>query len=99
MSNAAKFSPEGAVVELRLLAEQQDWRIEVVDHGIGIPESFKARIFGSFEQADHTDTRQKGGTGLGLNITKTMVEMMEGQIGFDSKEGQGSCFWLRFAAL
>jgi PAS domain S-box-containing protein len=99
MSNAAKFSPAGEAVELRILAQNQAWRVEVSDRGPGIPQAFRSQIFGTFAQADNSATRQKGGTGLGLNITKTMVELMEGQIGFDTEEGVGSTFWIMFQAL
>ncbi|PRC93838.1 ATP-binding protein [Solimicrobium silvestre] len=99
LSNAAKFSPSGAEVELRLCKAEHHWRIEVHDTGPGIPEEFRGRIFGAFAQAEDANTRQKGGTGLGLNITKIMVEKMDGKIGFDSEEGQGATFWVSFTAL
>jgi PAS domain S-box-containing protein len=93
LSNAAKFSPERDVVEVTLEDLGADLRVSVHDHGSGIPESFRTRIFGRFAQADSTAARQKGGTGLGLAISKRLVEMMQGRIGFDSREGGGSTFW------
>ncbi|HEX5843398.1 MAG TPA: PAS domain S-box protein [Pseudomonas sp.] len=93
LSNAAKFSPSGQPVEVSVEPRGAALRVSVRDHGAGIPEAFKARIFSKFSQADATDTRQKGGTGLGLAISKQLIEHMAGQIGFDSAEGQGSCFW------
>jgi two-component system sensor histidine kinase VicK len=93
LSNAAKFSPPGQSVEV-LLEQRGTWlRVSVRDHGPGIPEVFKPRIFSSFSQADGSDTRQQGGTGLGLAISKELIERMDGRIGFDSHEGQGACFW------
>ena len=68
-------------------------RISVHDKGPGIPEAFRSRIFGRFNQADSTATRQKGGTGLGLAICKRLVELMQGHIGFHDREGGGTTFW------
>jgi signal transduction histidine kinase len=69
-------------------------RISVSDDGPGIPETFHARIFEKFSQADASSTREKGGTGLGLHIAKRFVEHMHGRIGFDSAPGRGSTFWI-----
>ncbi len=99
MSNAAKFSPKGAVVSLTLRLVEQDWRVDVIDKGPGIPVSFHAAIFSSFSQADNSDTRQKQGTGLGLKISKSMVELMHGKIGFETEEGKGTCFWISFPRI
>ncbi len=99
ISNAVKFSIAGNEVDLTVIKSNNQWRIEVRDHGVGIPESFRPRIFGTFAQAEDVNTRQKGGTGLGLHISKTMVEKMDGHIGFESEEGVGSVFWISFAAM
>jgi len=93
LSNAAKFSPEGEVVAITTEEVAGRLRIGVHDKGPGIPEAFRARIFGRFNQADSTATRQKGGTGLGLAICKRLIEMMQGQIGFHDREGGGTIFW------
>ena len=93
LSNAAKFSPAGEVVEVRLEQLAHSARIEVLDKGRGIPEEFSQRIFEKFSQADASDTREKGGTGLGLAITKDLVEKMGGRIGYTSTLGEGSCFY------
>lgn len=63
------------------------------DRGPGIAAEFRSRIFEQFAQADSSDTREKGGTGLGLAISRQLMERMEGRIGFDSVEGQGSTFY------
>ena len=68
-------------------------RVEVTDHGRGIPRSFQPRIFQKFSQADGSDSRLRGGTGLGLAISKELIERMGGRIGFRSVEGQGSTFY------
>jgi PAS domain S-box-containing protein len=93
LSNAVKFSPEGQVVEITAEERGDTLRVGVHDRGPGIPEAFRPRIFGRFNQADSTTSRQKGGTGLGLAICKRLVEMMHGKIGFDDRAGGGTTFW------
>lgn len=93
MSNAAKFSPEGETVTIGAKRVSEMIRIYVSDVGPGIPESFRERIFERFTQADSTDVRQQGGTGLGMAISKAIVEKHGGHIGFDSIMGQGSTFY------
>jgi len=98
LSNAAKFSPEGEAVQITT-EDRGDWlRIAVNDRGPGIPEAFRARIFGRFTQADSTTSRHKGGTGLGLAICKRLIEMMQGRIGFHDREGGGTTFWFELPA-
>jgi PAS domain S-box-containing protein len=93
LSNAAKFSPEGGVVEITTEDDGHYVRVGVHDRGSGIPEAFRSKIFGRFTQADSTATRQKGGTGLGLAICKRLIELMQGRIGFEDRAGGGSTFW------
>lgn len=93
LSNAAKFSPSGgAVVEVRIAPWQGGVRLSVVDHGVGIPEAFRSRIFERFAQVDASDRRQKGGTGLGLSICRSIVEAHQGRIGFEATPGGGTTF-------
>jgi len=97
LSNAVKFSPENSEVKLNVRETEWDdgtgtYRFEIVDFGIGISEEQAARLFRPFEQADGSITRNYGGTGLGLVICKTLVEMMGGTIGLQSKPGKGSIF-------
>ncbi len=98
LSNAAKFSPEGSTVQVQMRVENGSVQVAVNDNGPGIPEGFRNRIFGRFAQADMSYTRQKGGTGLGLAICKRLVELMEGNLGFDDREGGGSTFWFELPA-
>ncbi|WP_298442662.1 two-component sensor histidine kinase BarA [uncultured Ferrimonas sp.] len=97
IGNAIKFTEQGSVkVCLELADEPGDnilLRGEVSDTGIGIPEQQKAKLFQAFGQADSSITRRFGGTGLGLVITKRLVNQMDGQIGFSSQRQQGSTFW------
>jgi PAS domain S-box-containing protein len=99
LSNAAKFSPAGSVINVYTKLTPTHIRICVQDHGSGIPEEFQTRIFGKFLQADSSVTRHQGGTGLGLHITKQIVEQMGGNIGFDTEIGKGTIFWIEFPLL
>ena len=95
--NAIKFTDSGKVEINVILAEETEShvtvRFDVKDTGIGIPADRMDRLFKSFSQADASTTRQYGGTGLGLAISKQITELMGGQIGVKSKEGEGSTFF------
>ncbi len=96
VGNAIKFTEHGRVdVYIRPVGQghPQRLRFEVVDTGIGIPETAQARIFDSFTQADPSVTRRFGGSGLGTTIAKQLIEALGGQIGLHSREGEGSTFW------
>ncbi|HWX49247.1 MAG TPA: response regulator [Roseomonas sp.] len=99
LSNAAKFSPAGGVVEVSLVVDAGSVTFRVRDHGPGIPQEFRGRIFQRFAQADSSDVRQKGGTGLGLSISRAIVEHHAGQIGFEDAEGGGTCFFFSLPRL
>lgn len=99
LSNAAKFSPAGSVVELSLQVEVGDVTFRVRDHGPGIPQAFRGRIFQRFAQADSSDVRQKGGTGLGLSISRAIVEHHAGSMGFTDAEGGGTVFFFTLPRL
>ncbi|GAB7538513.1 ATP-binding protein [Burkholderia sp. 3C] len=92
LSNAIKNSPAGGAVEIRGHADGTRARIAVRDHGGGIPEAFRARIFEKFSQADERDRRVGTGTGLGLHITQVLVERMHGRVGLVSTPGHGAEF-------
>ena len=86
LSNAIKFSPAGDEVNISISRHRQGFRVSVKDHGRGIPEEFRPRIFQRFAQADSSDTRDKGGTGLGLSITKAIIERHGGDIDYFSQK-------------
>lgn len=92
LSNAIKFSPPDATVTVTVGSDGEQATVSVADQGPGIPQEFRARIFQKFAQADSTDSRQKGGSGLGLSICKSIVEEHGGTIGFTSETGKGSTF-------
>lgn len=109
ISNAVKFTDDGGVsieTAVRLearphqdnaaLSEPDDGvmlRFEVADTGIGVPAGMRDKLFQEFSQADGTDKRAHQGTGLGLAICKRLVELLDGEIGFEPREGGGSLFW------
>ena len=93
LSNAAKFSRKGGLIDVRILQQEKVIRIEVQDYGEGIPLEFQSRIFGKFAQAENDATRRHSGTGLGLNISHKLIEKMNGKIGFTTEVGQGTTFW------
>jgi len=97
ISNAVKFTEEGSVeiaASHRNLADGSiELRVEVVDSGIWILPDVQERLFNPFVQADSSISRKYGGSGLGLAICKQLCTMMDGAIGLDSAQGQGSTFW------
>ncbi len=92
ISNAVKFSKSGDHVQITARRWGRLARITIQDHGPGIPEEFRARMFTKFAQADSSDTRQRGGTGLGLVIAKEITERHGGRLWFDSAPGEGTAF-------
>ena len=99
LSNAIKFSPRSAEVIVRIEHCDRTVRILVRDHGPGIPEAYRKSIFEKFVQVDATNTRLIGGTGLGLNIVKQIVERLDGEIDFEAAPGGGTIFCLMLGAL
>ncbi|MDR1028054.1 MAG: response regulator [Clostridiales Family XIII bacterium] len=97
LSNAVKFTPEKGVIRLSVRCTEKKTGvctllIDVTDNGIGISKEQQSRLFSSFEQADSSTSRKFGGTGLGLVISKRIIEMMNGEIRIESKPGKGSTF-------
>ena len=92
VSNAIKFTPGGKGVTLGL-AQRPGWaRLSVTDEGPGIPPAFQSRVFERFAQADAADSRQRSGSGLGLSISKAIIEEHGGTIGFETRAGAGTRF-------
>jgi len=96
LSNAIKFSPAGGQVVVGIEKRGRDIRVSVRDHGPGIPDQFKSRVFERFAQADNLDTRTKGGAGLGLSIVKQIVMRLCGDVGFADAPGGGTIFHFEF---
>ncbi|MBC7982987.1 MAG: PAS domain-containing sensor histidine kinase [Candidatus Obscuribacterales bacterium] len=94
LSNAAKFSPPRADVEIGVIVTKESCRIFVRDYGPGIPDDFHSKIFGKFCQANSTDQRAKSGTGLGLTISKSIIEQLGGTISYETAAGMGATFFL-----
>jgi len=94
LTNAIKFSPRNKTIEVETKVEGMFGKLSVRDHGTGIPEEFQKSIFGKYEQASREDSTEKGGSGLGLAISKKLIEAQQGRMGFSSKLGEGSTFWL-----
>ncbi len=93
-TNAIKYSPDGAEIILRVEKPSSDsTRFAVIDKGYGIEHNEIEKLFGRFQQLDSSDKRAKGGTGLGLFISKSLVELHGGHIGVESTPGLGSTFW------
>ena len=96
LSNALKFSQSGGSISINVEPLDDRVRISVKDTGIGIPDGSKSEVFGRFSQIDSSDQRQVGGAGLGLNITKRIVEKHKGEIDYVSQLGQGTTFFVEF---
>jgi signal transduction histidine kinase len=96
LSNAAKFSHEGGLVWVDAARDGDDCVVRVIDRGIGIPASFRPRLFQRFAQADPSDARSHAGTGLGMAIAKELTQAMGGRIHFESEEGVGTTFYVAF---
>jgi signal transduction histidine kinase len=94
ISNASKFSSDGDEVVVGASVNGDMVRLFVRDHGAGIPPGAREKVFGRFSQLDSSDQRRTGGTGLGMNISREIVEAMGGMIDYDSEVGKGSTFYV-----
>ncbi len=97
LGNAVKFTARGEIIVRVTEAKQTDSQVwlhcRITDTGIGIPAETQKHLFEAFRQGDGSHTRRFGGTGLGLAISKRIVDLMGGDIGFESVAEQGSSFW------
>lgn len=94
MNNAIKYSPDGGVVTCRLLETHNQVIISISDQGLGIPRADLGHVFDRFFRVDKARSRAQGGTGLGVAISKEVVQMLGGRIWVDSVEGKGSTFYI-----
>lgn len=99
LSNAAKFSYQNEPVNVYIERRKSLIRVSITNKGYGIPEDSFSKIFQSFSQVDSSDARQKGGTGLGLNISKSIIEKMGGSIGFDSELNGHTTFYFELPEM
>lgn len=99
LSNAVKHAPSGSEVQVRLTGCAFGWRLEVQDQGPGVSLAFRKRLFEKFAQEDSSDRRIYGGTGLGLYISKMLMERMGGRIGLMSPSELGACFYIELPAV
>ena len=97
LSNAVKFSPAGSTVTVRVVPGPSMAEFQVEDRGRGVPPALREAIFERYRQVEASDSRRKGGVGLGLAICKSIVEQHGGSIGVRDAEGAGSTFWFRIA--
>ena len=99
LANAIKFSPQGTTVSLRAERRREELLVSVADQGRGIPADRLDVIFERFKQVDSSDSRDKGGTGLGLPICRSIVHQHGGDIWVESTPGEGSTFFFTLPAL
>jgi len=95
ISNAIKFSPVGESIHLKCVNEASYIQISVIDHGIGIPDDMKDKVFNMFTDAKRAGTIGEKSFGLGLSICKQIIEKHHGKIWFESKPGKGTTFHIR----
>ena len=88
VTNASKFSPAGAAINMGTVVEDGDLKMTVTDHGVGIPLAAQPQIFEAFYRVDNEETRSVPGTGVGLYITASIVKLHGGTINVESEPGR-----------
>jgi two-component system OmpR family sensor kinase len=98
LGNARRYSPEGTAIELEVGVDADRGRgwIAVVDHGEGIPESIREKVFQRFWRADTSRARETGGSGLGLSIVASIVSSLQGEVAVEETPGGGATFRVSF---
>lgn len=93
LSNAVKYTPDGGTITLYIEKCGQHLKICVQDTGVGIPKEKQDKLFNRFERGDNKYSLEQEGTGIGLNLTKRLVQLNAGKIGVESELGKGAIFW------
>jgi signal transduction histidine kinase len=93
LSNAIKFAPKHSAITVSATQVENQVRVEIHDKGPGIPREKQSRLFSKFSQLEQPEEIKKPGSGLGLYICKTLINVQSGSVGVDSSEDSGTCFW------
>lgn len=99
MSNSVKFSPEGGCIHVSLLLNHDTCVLQIRDEGIGIPEEIRPFVFEKFSRAKRNGINGENSTGLGMHIVKKIVELHDGKIWFETKESEGTAFFVQLKRL
>lgn len=94
LNNALKFSPADSNVTVQVSRYNHSVRVAILDQGKGVEQHFVSRLFSRFSQADSSDSREHAGTGLGLAVSRNLMQHMHGDIGYAPGPSQGSCFYV-----
>lgn len=100
LTNAVKYTPDGGTITISASRTKENRvKISVKDTGIGIPEDQRSKVFGAFERVENSYALKQVGAGLGMPLTRRLAEVNGGSVGFDSKHGEGSTFWVILPAV
>lgn len=99
LNNAIKYSPDGGDIRVKVYQEDDQLKIDITDHGLGIPEDALDKLFNKFFRVDNSDRRTIGGTGLGLAIVQEIMKAHDGLVNVTSQYGKGSTFTLSFPTV
>ncbi|MBY0123258.1 ATP-binding protein [Bacillus sp. S/N-304-OC-R1] len=99
LNNAIKYSPDGGEIKVKIYQEDDQLKVDITDHGLGIPEDALDKLFNKFFRVDNSDRRTIGGTGLGLAIVQEIMKAHDGMVYVKSEYGKGSTFTLSFPTV